>query len=175
MNKNNNRGFSIVEFIMIMVVLIIVGVFVFFASKNKQSDLSVKEQTNNVVQNNSTENNQPSEQDQIVSLVRQLATDAETRYNGSYKQVFMPANENKENGSGIVLSNGSVGSKVVDEAKSKSSQIFAITNDNITAYAIYSKLPGTPVTYYCLASDGSKKTVSQIVDINGLSKKPICK
>lgn len=175
MNKNNNRGFSIVEFIMIMVVLIIVGAFVFFASKNKQSDLSVNEQANTLAQNNSTQNNQPSEQDQVISLVRQLATDAETRYNGSYKQVFLPSNETKENGSGIVSGNGSVGSKVVDEAKSKSGQIFVITNDKVTTYAIYGRFPGTPVSYYCLASDGSKNTVNQVVDISGLSKKPICK
>lgn len=188
MNKNN-RGFSAVEFIMIVVVLAIVGVFVFFASKNKKVDVPIqntqKEQTsvtksvNNVTEQKTVTTPEvtfaPLENDEVISWVKQLSTDAESRYNGSYKKVFASANIIKDNGAGIMLEPGSVGAKVAEEAKSKGSMIFVITNEKVTTYAIYAKFSGTPTMYYCLASDGSKKAVSKPIGISGLSSKPICK
>ncbi len=195
MSNKYQRGFSAIELILIIVVLLIVGVFVYFASQSKKTvvDMGPQSQTSTTstsrdqspVQSPKVVSNQvvsanPApvglDKDSVIGYVRQLSVEAEARYSGSYKKTFTSNNIIKDNGAGILLTPGSLGAKLADEVKSKGGQIFVITNEAVTKFAIYGLLSGPTKTYYCLASDGSNKTDTKVVtDTVGLTKKPICK
>ncbi len=196
MQNKYQRGFSAIEFVLIVVVLIIVGLFVYFASGTKKTTIEVPVPTKstqanpsvsnqNSIQNPKGDTDKPVstyiapvglDKDTVIGYVRQLSVEAEARYSGSYKKTFASNNIIKDNGAGILLTPGSVGAKLADEVRSKGGQIFVITNEPVTKFAIYGLLSGTNKTYYCLASDGSTKSDTKTVtDTIGLTKKPICK
>ena len=189
MNKYN-KGFSAIELILIVVVLAIVGTFVYFASGRKSTvDISNPKNTSSSQTTTKTDNTSKPAQatassprpvgldkDTIIKYARQLSVEAESRYSGSYKKVLASNNIIKDNGAGILLTPGSVGAGIAEQVASKGGQIFVITNEKVTTYAIYGLIAGDSKTYYCLASDGSTKTGTAIVtDTAGLNKKPICK
>ena len=180
--KIKTKGFSVIEFIMIVVVLAIVGVFVYFASKSKQVDLmdnSSKSATDTVAPVPNTPDtgaSVPVEMGKIVDYVKQIATDAESRFNGTYKTSFTASNSAQANGSGLVLSSNSLSKQTVEDVAKIGGKIFAITNDKVTAYALYISLPNQEGKYYCMASDGSKNTSTMtVVTSKDLTSKPICK
>jgi hypothetical protein len=175
--KIKTKGFSVIEFVMIVVVLIIVGTFVYFASQSKKVDVTATN-TTTTTSGEKVVTVIPANAQDVTNYVKQIATDAESRYNAGYKSVFTASNASRDNGAGIIPSNTSLVSKLVDEVATRGSSIFVITNDKVTSYAIYGKLPDSSgaTKYYCLGSDGSKKASTEVViDNKGLTNKPICK
>lgn len=170
--KINTKGFSLIEFVMIVIVLVIVGTFVYFASKSEKVQVS-----NNTL--SATSPNGPVNYDQkfVINLVRQIASDAETKYTGNYSKAFKPANSLRDNGAGMLADGGSLYAKLIADMSLVGGKVFAITNDRVSAYVLYGSLPNTNNTsYYCLGSDGSTKDYTgTVADSASLSKKPYCK
>lgn len=172
------KGFSVIEFVMIVVVLVIVGVFVYFASQSKKVDVA---KTSPVDQSSVTNNTSvaPNSYDEkfVINSLKQISADAETRFIGNYSKAFTVSNYSKGNGSGIILDNGSVGNTIVQEMAKLGGEVFAITNAKATSYVLYGTLPNTNNSlYYCLGSDGSTKSSTSVVaDASSLLKKPYCK
>lgn len=180
--KIKTKGFSVIEFIMIIVVLAIVGAFVYFASKSKQVDLmdtSPKSATNTTVPVPNvldTGASIPVEMTKIVDYVKQIATDAESKYNGTYKLSFTASNSAQANGSGLVISSNSISKQITEDVAKIGGKIFAITNDKINTYALYITIPNKDGKYFCMASDGSRKDeTTMVVTSKDLTSKPICK
>lgn len=174
--KIKTKGFSVIEFVMIVVVLIVVGTFVYFASQSKKVDVTATNTTTYGEEKVVTVI--PATAEDVTNYVKQIATDAESRYNAGYKAVFTASNASRDNGAGIIPSNNTLVSKLVGEVATRGSSIFVITNDKVTSYAIYGKLPDSSgsTKYYCFGSDGSKKASTEVViDSKGLTNKPICK
>ena len=134
MSNKYQRGFSAIELILIIVVLLIVGVFVYFASQSKKTvvDMGPQSQTSTTstsrgqspIQSPKVVSNQvvsanPApvglDKDSVIGYVRQLSVEAEARYSGSYKKTFTSNNIIKDNGAGILLTPGSLGAKLADE------------------------------------------------------------
>ncbi len=167
--KIKTRGFSAIELILVVVVIAVIGLFVYFVSKNKSTDVQTQNQPVPATQNNVTD------QEVVSNYVKQLVSEAEATYNGSYSPTFSSSNSSRSNGSGIVSKSGSAGSNVVSEVASKGGSVFVITNDKASKYAVYGTMPNLGA-YVCMASDGSKKDLTAtVIDITGLSANPICK
>ncbi len=179
MKNKNTRGFNLIEGIMIFVVIVIIAVVVtYYIQWNRQSRVVVTNPPTNqapaVVVDNKTEPVVNKTVD-VADYARQILTDAETRFNGSYSNTFSRSNTSTTNGSGI-LPNSEVGVKVIADVAKSGLSIFAITNDKNSAYAVYVSLPANNGTYYCMASDGSNSnSTNKVASISDLSKKPICK
>ncbi len=173
--KINTKGFSMIELVMIVVVLVIVGAFVYFASQSKK--VEVNGTNNPIVSTTPQKKDIVYDKKFVINLVRQIASDAEARYTGNYSKSFASANSSQDNGSGIISQNGMVASGLINDMAQVGGKVFAITNSKVSAYVLYGSLPNTNNTnFYCLGSDGSTKDSTTIVaDSASLAKKPYCK
>ena len=172
--KINTIGFSVIEFVMIVVVLIIVGVFVYFASQSKKVEIS----SGSVATTNpSSAKESTFDKKFVINAVKIIASDAETKYSGNYTKSFAPLSSSKNNGSGIISKGDTEVEQVIISMAKFGGSLFAITNKDVSAYVLYGSLPNTNnTTYYCLGSDGSTKdSTTAVADSESMIKKPYCK
>ncbi|MDE2040949.1 MAG: type II secretion system protein [Patescibacteria group bacterium] len=155
--RSSPRGFTVIELLVVIAIIALLSAVVLVSlnvSRNRGKDT------------------------RVMNDVQQIRTDIESSFNGTdYSAAITADNSTETNGDGIIVTAGSVGKQLTDDAAANGGVVFAITTaTGPFKYAVYGQMISDTSKYFCMGSDGSTNKWTSTVDTVAqvTSNTPIC-